>query len=1378
MKLSALYAIIVDRLLQVYLIGLLHYLFSVIILLNCNFLHAQFDIDYFEMVPIVIDGEAISNIATISQDQAGYIWVGTNLGLVRYDGYAYKKYKHIKHDSTSLPDNNIESLLVDHFGVLWVGTLSGLSRYNESCDCFIRYVSTADHTTPTGFITDMAEDHSHNLWLTAESGGLYRYEREYDRFTRFLDQPEDSISIVHDHVRHLLIDHTNTIWIGMGFGAIGSGLVRFNPNTGTAKRFTHQSNNKNSLIDNRISSLYEDHQGQLFVGTFKCGLHLYNAKKDVFNRIEYDPSHPKQLHPPFWDEIITPYGQYVEPMVRIIHEDENGGYWIGTTGKGINYFNLDKKTYKFYSNDSGISGGLNNNYIWSHFEDRQGTLWLGTLGGGLYKKNLFNRQYILSDRLKNTERAYESPLNLGIVWLGSAGNGLIKLNLETNEITNYVHDPSNIKSIGHDDVRITYQDSDHYLWVGIGEIGGDTGGEDGKGGLDRMDIRTGTFEHFKIKQNTRDTFSNTVYDICEDQEGRLWLACGAGGLFRSDKDKKLFELYDFPNSDSISDNSVIYDIQMNPQGAIWAADVELVGDGKLYKYDKQKDEFIPFLKGFSVSNIIEDENGWFWISIWNGILHYNPADKTYRKYTTEDGLLSNEATYISSGADGNYWIGTRNGPCKLDTKTDKITSAELPIGRYGYGILRSSDGRIIVAGDGIIAFYPDQIKGNIIPPEIKITNFLVAENPQEFESSPSQKISLAHHQNDISIQYVGFHYNDPLKNEYQYKLTPINDTWISAGTERTARFPKLGNGSYTFQVKAANSNGIWNEDSAIIQFEINAPWWQTAWAYLIYALLLAGLIYAIYKFQLSKELAIAESQKLEEVNILKNTLYTNITHEFRTPLTVIQGMTEILRLNIQQSQFDKADESLNMIQHNSKKLLRLVNDMLDLSTLTAGITTMNIQQDDIVLFIRYLVESHESFALQQKKSLQFHSTEKKLMMDFDAKKLEQVLVNILSNAIKFTHEFGQILVDVKKIEKDNSPHLEIMVQDTGEGIAPEKLPYIFDRFNRANPLHSNAGTGIGLALVKELMIVMKGTINVESEPEKGTKFSLLFPIRNTAKLALNQETLAIDLVQPGEELRAFDQTKLNEEHPILLIIEDNVDVTHYLEICLEDQYQIQACRNGKNGVETALEILPDIIISDVMMPAMNGFEVTKTLKEDERTSHIPIILLTAKATLEDKLTGLTHGADAFLVKPFERTELIVRLDKLLEIRKTLQKKYSSSLVSSQPEISRANNKEISFLGKIEKIVLFNLDDERFNHQVLATKIFLSRSQVNRKIRALTGMSSSIYIRHIRLQKAKELLHSSELSISEIAYQVGFKTPVYFSQIFKETFGKSPSDTRK
>lgn len=535
-----------------------------------------------------------------------------------------------------------------------------------------------------------------------------------------------------------------------------------------------------------------------------------------------------------------------------------------------------------------------------------------------------------------------------------------------------------------------------------------------------------------------------------------------------------------------------------------------------------------------------------------------------------------------------------------------------------------------------------------------------------------------------------------------------------------------------------------------------------------------GLGYKRYLAEKEKIKAQQEKQQVSQLETFKSQFYTNLTHEFRTPLTTILGMTEVLKEKLEKKQFTDTSDSVEMIQRNGQNLLQLVNDLLDLAKVESSNLSLNLHQADVIPFVKYLSESFHSMAEEKQIQLKIVSDVDSLVMDFDDKKLSIIVSNLLSNALKFTESNGQIRIHFDTTFQKETDYFLIKIKDNGIGISAKELPHIFNRFYQidATNTRQKEGTGIGLALTKELVTLMNGTIEVRSELGKGSEFIIKIPVTRTApKIAINEPLFSQKAtVLPSNILPS---TTKESDLPLALVIEDNADVAHYIKTCLTDQYQVMHAPNGQAGIEIAFEKIPDIIISDVMMPQKNGFEVCQTLKTDERTDHIPIILLTAKATTKDRLTGLTQGADAYLTKPFEKTELMIRLEKLRSIRITLQKKYRKGLVSQ-----KATEKQITpingFMQKVEQIVLNNLQKETFSVNELATALYLSRSQVHRKIKALTGMSAAIYIRHLRLLKAQTLIRTTDLTISEILYQVGFKSPAYFSQIYKTTFGVSPS----
>jgi CheY-like chemotaxis protein len=553
------------------------------------------------------------------------------------------------------------------------------------------------------------------------------------------------------------------------------------------------------------------------------------------------------------------------------------------------------------------------------------------------------------------------------------------------------------------------------------------------------------------------------------------------------------------------------------------------------------------------------------------------------------------------------------------------------------------------------------------------------------------------------------------------------------------------------------------------------------WAYLLYLIIFSASVYGFYNFQLSRSLAVQKSERLQEITELKTKLYNNITHELRTPLTVILGMTEILKLKIQNLQLGTLVQPVKMIERNSQNLLHLVNEILDLAKIDSGNIKLNLQQADVIPFIKYVGESFHYLAAEKRIKLNIHSADHELVMDYDADKLAIIISNLLSNAIKYTPEEGEVSVHINSILLAGKTYLSIKIKDNGLGIPVKEIPYIFDRFYQGDysSVQRSQGTGIGLALTKSLVELMKGSIQVESADGKGSEFMVQLPIHRKALRVEKPADISFPIhsINPSDNHYYEESTPGEIDLPLVLIIEDHVDVAQYIGACLQGKYQYLFASNGKLGIEMALEKIPDLIISDIKMPQKDGFEVCATLKLDERTNHIPIILLTARVTDQDRLTGLAHGADAYLAKPFKKEELWIRLDKLSELRKTLQKKYSKHLLIDTP-VETSVSKEDPFIEKARMVLMAELENEDFSLEDFSEKLHLSKSQVYRKIKAVTGMSTAIFIRTIRLHMARKMLVSTNFTISEIAFKVGFKSPTYFSQSFKETFDKSPSDLRK
>lgn len=645
-----------------------------------------------------------------------------------------------------------------------------------------------------------------------------------------------------------------------------------------------------------------------------------------------------------------------------------------------------------------------------------------------------------------------------------------------------------------------------------------------------------------------------------------------------------------------------------------------------------------------------------------------------------------------------------------------------------------------------------------------------------------ETITLPYHQNDLTLEYVGIHFDNPEKITYQYKMEGVHEDWVKVGTERTARFNNLKPGNYIFKVKAANADGVWNEKPTALAILILAPWWWTWWSKLFYLIAASIGIYTFYQFQLKRRLEAEETRRLQELDTVKTKMYTNITHEFRTPLSIIQGMTEELEGN------EKAKAA---IQRNSFNLLNLVNQMLDLSKLEAGNMPLRLVQSDVINYLSYLTESFHSLAATKKISLHFLPKISVLYMDYDPDKLMKIMINLLSNAIKFTEKGGNVYVQVEEVEKSGlirpakkQSQLAIQIKDTGIGIESDELPNIFDRFYQVDgtSTRKGEGTGIGLAYTRELVKILKGQIKVASEQGKGSVFTVMLPINRNASMIFpdaTKELIHKAGIEQGFTEKSIDTTKNDTTLPLVLIVEDNRDVKEYLFTCLNQQYQLTFAADGAEGIEKAIQLIPDIILSDVMMPKKDGLELCETLKKDHHTSHIPIILLTAKADLDAKVRGLQKGADAYMAKPFSKEELLVRMTQLIQLRKELQARFSDGVIKLDAR-KVANAKyslEIQFIEKVNKIIVANLDSESFDSSELSKAVNMSSSQLYRKLKAITGKSIAIYIRYQRLLKAKELLETTDKTVSEITYLVGFKELAYFSRCFSEEFGIAPSRMR-
>ena len=1300
--------------------------------------------------PIIVEkNEGYYNSHVI--DKNGFLWMGGG-GLQSFDGNHYKEYISDPQDSSSIRNAWIGNLFYDKEAhQIWISYFeknASLGVLDIKTEKFKHYPFEKHFKGGNGTTAQVwtFKDNFGNLWMN--NCGLLKYLPKIDTFQRITYQPLPSEPDLKPEDANRLVNYSldvyndSIVWL-----ASMAGLLKFNVVT---EDFFLYPLKVETAISNRLQSVMHHKDDRVYVSTWDSnGAFRFDVKTETFSRCDFPgySASPK-------DSINTISDFLPKSEDRI---------WIASLAGLLEYDVIENQIIKvFPPNNFGEKHPSNLQY------DLFGRLNVSTAESFFIFDPIFEKIKPYHIKLKKNHFNWVNKVvedkKTGKLWIGTQiQEGLYRLNLNTEEIEVFLPPSSSLDKQSNFKIDDLYQAKNEDLLVLS------------KNQIFRFFDKQQKLIPLELEFKKSDW---SINKIMEDAQGNIW--AGGTELFKIEPAEKKIQSYN--KQFTKSKNQKIRDLKEDRNGNIW------ILSSHLSVYDSKRDSFHIFpnlsadgKKLYNYRQLAIDGNGDVLISAFEkGILFTDaehPESGVVDSLARTQGLKGNPF-FLFLGNDKNI-LSISNKQALEKITPDRISSDEFLVPGYLKGNMyfasQLSNGNIVMGLEkkGILIFNPDSLIANkkTITPYVSSFKVFDKEIKKELSLFYPQDIYLKPGENFFSLELSVLNPSFIGEFDYTYQLEGIDPEWVTPENRNYVAYTNIESGNYTFKLKANTNNSTLSNKTYELKIHIATPWYKTWWAYALWTSLVLGTIYLLYKIQLSRKLSEQEAHRLKELDTFKTRFYSNITHEFRTPLTVIQGMAD----ELEKYPAKEPEIKLGLIKKNSHRLLALVNQMLELSKLKAGKGKLDLQQDDVILFVKYLVEAHESFAKIKNVGLQFYSEEKELLMDFDAKKLEDILTNLISNAIKFTPEYGKILV----VAKTNNTNLEIEIKDSGIGISADQLPFIFDRFHQANPIHEDQGSGIGLALVKELMSIMNGKIKVKSEPNIGTTFFLNFPIQNNAPLISSTKQLHFDKKGISTIPKEMEEDVVENGLPILLIIEDNADVVFYLQKCLENEYQILVARNGKLGVKKAIEVLPDIIISDVMMPEMDGFEVCATLKQDERTNHIPIILLTAKATSEDKLAGLTHGADAYLIKPFEKEELLVRLNNLMQIRKTLQKKYSSTLISEQiQEEQIIETKESLFIKKLEQIVIEHLEEEDFSVNELAQELLLSRSQTHRKIKALTGVSTAIYIRHIRLQKAKILLTSTELSISEIAYQVGFKSPVYFSQIFKETFDESPSDFRK
>lgn len=1323
-----------------------------------------------------LQGLQYTNIQSIIEDKSGNLWFGTNGGgVAKYDGQNFTNFTQ----NEGLGNNNVSCIFEDENGNLWFGTWGGgVTKYDGQN--FTHF--TAKEGLSSDYVFSIMGDRSGNLWVGTLDGGVSKYDGK--SFTHFTTKE----GLGFNSILSIIEDRNGNLWMGTD----GGGVSRYD-----GKNFTHFTT-KEGLSHDIVTCIAEDKNGNLWFGTQGRGISKYDGQNFTH---------------------FTQKESLRNDFVLSIIEDKAGTIWFSNWGGGVTKF--DGQDFTHFA----VIEGLRNANVQSVLEDKSGNLWFGTGGDGISKYNGQGlKHFTKKDGLTHPVRGIVEDKS-GNIWFGTYGGGVT-----TFDGQNFTHFTE--KDPGYS-VLVTsiLEDNSGNLWFGAWG-----------GGITKYDGQN--FTHFTEKEGLS---INRVTSILEDKSGNLWIGTDFGGV--SKYDGKTFT--HFTTKEGLSHN-IVSCIAEDKNGYLWFGTM----GGGVTKFDGQTFTHFTEKEGLSnyVLSIITDQSGNIWFgTLGDGVVKYD--GKNFTHFTEKEELSNNTIQSIIEDENGNLWFGTDLGLSKLTQAKQAEMTEKIGLGTIsesdafftnytyedgllgagvnaGQSIFEAKNGAVWVgAGDRLTVFHPTELRADTAAPNLQLTNLALfneniawvnlahkkdtsitmgngvklvgfqLEGISKWYNVP-QGLSLAYNNNYLTFSFVGITLQSPGLVKYQHQLEGLEDRWSALTTHNEATYGNLSPGAYTFKAKAMNREGVWSKELRYT-FTIRPPWWRTWWAYVCYIATIGGSLFAFYRFQLRQRLQQAEALRLRELDAVKTRLYTNITHEFRTPLTVILGMAHQV-LDHPKEHFR---EGLKMIIRNGQNLLTLVNQMLDLSKLESGKLTLHYRRADILSFLEYIAESFHSLAENKGVQIHFIPEAEQLIMDFDEVRLQQIVSNLISNAIKFTPKGGHIYVSADT----KNDRFILKIKDTGIGISEADLPYIFDRFYQSDGSHTRhgEGTGIGLALTRELVKLMEGTIAVKSTKGKGAEFEVTFPLwhisdveektKEVSILATNinkEDPVPMDDSSPSSLATQvlMDNSSVHES-PHILIADDNEDVRAYLASCLKNEYAVEIAKNGQECEGLAFNTTPDLIVLDVMMPFKDGFEVCKTLKTDERTSHIPIIMLTAKADMDSKLEGLEQGADDYLTKPFHKKELLLRIRNLLELRRQLQQYYRSTLEAGLSEehtpnlkdahagnqnqsIPLANSLENAFVIKARKTIEAHLDDPDFDVEKLCRSLAMSHSQVHRKLSALTGLSATHFMRYVRLVKAKELLLHSGFSIAAIANDCGFNDPAYFSRVFKQEFGVTPQVWRE
>ena len=1324
----------------------------------------------FEKIPTE-EGEVNLSVRKIIQDNSGFLWIATFSGLYKYEGDEYiLKHNFINDEQIN---SDVTALLLDTENNIWIGTNNGLSKYNPVTEKIVSYFYDENEAGSIGSdkIRSLGLDDKGRILIGTFNAGIFFYNQSTDNFTKIefndpnVQQPT--------HIKTIFTDKNGKIWIG----TLNDGLYSFVISGNQADSvFNFRSENQDhNLSNNNVYCIYKDVDGTIAVGT-KDGLNIYNPRLNSFAKIE--------------SQVFSNFS--LTNFFRCINRDNSGKLWIGTWGGLIicdNFSDLEQNHFTLLTHKSNITHSVSSEQIMEVFQDHSGTVWVGT-EDGLNKFDPYQNQFqpltgellnglkeqtatafcgwnggiiiltladgILYIKDNKISRIFEKQLaglgneklysiltdTNGNIWLGSYSGQLIKLNSSNQTVTAYKQPGENfpVYSISESD--------DGFLLIG-------TGGD----GLKYFNTKTELF--------TGDNgipADGTINDIHIDKEKNLWVATPVG-IFRKAAGKNEYEFYLPDNPDKVLNPNIFLDIAENDKGEIFIG-----GRNGLYIYDKQSNTFKT--KTFQnasplwITNIQTDSEQNFWFNLnFNRIAKWDIKTNNFRIFSVNNGIRTspyNRRGFFIDGSNDLYFSGFDN--------IYKLSTSKLIINRFS----------------------PKPVFTNLVINNTEVHTGTELNQQVILDSNidSQKKVVLNNRNKDFTLSFASTSYLNNKANKYRYKLHGYDNEWFE-GNNKSAHYTNLNPGKYIFEVKSANNDGLWSESPAILEIRIKPSPFFSVWAIFLYIIAATASVFQIRKIinarvLLKRELLIERVKRDKEEKFHQERLrfYTNISHELRTPLTLILG--PIKQLISEETGETKNSRLHKLILNNSQRLLTLVNQLLDFRKSIYEGMKLKATYSNIVETIESNIDAFGFMATEKSVTVRFLNENNEVFGWFDQEKLDIILFNILSNAFKYTPENGFVEIELKKEDRSNDfalPHIKIVVSNNGKGIPKNLHEKVFERFYQVidDEKATNTGTGIGLSLVKTLVELHHGKITLESEIDKQTSFSIYLPSERDAYS--NEEVFDFkrDADRRTKELVENLKQKINvsvanekgNEVQKLLIVEDNSELRLFLTDYLAESYHVIDTSNGTEALKICETENPDLIISDIMMENMDGIEFCNKVKSNPEISHIPVILMTALASVENKLTGYKVGADDYITKPFEPELLKIRVRNILRNIEKTKTGFRNNLNVTAGELTISKIDE-DFMHQVVELLDKNIDNPEFDIEIFSRNIGVSSSQLYRKIKSITGLSPNEFIRTYRLKRAAHLIKESNLNISEIAYKVGFNDALYFSKCFKKQFGTAPS----